>query len=315
MSRATFRRLGVLAFSLVLAVSALAPPAFATGGGGRPSARTAPLARVRTFTYCVLGGVRLQMTIFEPLDGTRPAPAVLQVHGGAWERGHRVRSLRQADGVDVGSLGTRDLVAQGVVVASVAYELAPASPWPSQMQDVACAMRSLRAHAAQLGIDPSRIAVLGSSAGGQLASLLATDPNAPAWSVGPYAQVSAQPTALVDEFGPVELISGGFGRFMRHVLARVFGSVSPSSATLRAASPLQLVRPGDPPTLILQGSADPVVPASQSLAFAAALRRAGVPVQLVVVRGGGHGLRTPGESPPPPVLAAMVTRFLLSKLG
>ena len=270
---------------------------------------------MRTFTYCTVRGVALHMTIFEPARRSRPAPAVLQIHGGAWEHGHRVDALNQSVRVDVGSLGTHDLVSHGVVVASVSYLLAPKAPWPAQMQDVACAMRSLRAHAAAFGIDPNRIGVLGSSAGGQLASLLATDPNAPAWSGGPYAGISARPAALVDEYGPVDLTTPDFGHFMRTVLHTVFGSAAPASAVLRAASPLHLVTPKDPPTLILQGTADPVVPPSQSVAFAAALRRAGVPVRLVLVQGGGHGLRTPGESPNPTALAATVTRFLLSELG
>lgn len=307
-SVATFLASLLLATGLLL----VAPPAGASGPA--PHAHAVSASR-RTLTYCVLGGVPQRMTIFEPTGLARPAPAVLQIHGGAWEHGHRLYSLSQAGRVDIGSLGTEDLVAHGVVVASVSYELAPRAPWPAQMHDVACAMRSLRAHAASLGIDPAKIAVLGSSAGGQLASLLAVAPNLPAWSTGPYAGVSARPDALVDEYGPVDLTTGHFGRFMRHVLQRVFGTRSPSSAVLREASPLQHVAVGDPPTLILQGTADPVVPVGQSVAFAAALRRVAVPVRLVLVEGGGHGLRTPGESPAPPELAATVTAFLLAELG
>lgn len=272
--------------------------------------------RIRTMTYCIVDGASLSMTVFEPAGASRPAPAVLQVHGGAWEHGHRLRSLTQSGSVNTGSLGARGLVEHGFVVASIGYLLAPRFHWPDQIEDVACAMRSLRAHARQLGIDPSRIGALGSSAGGQLVSLLATDPNGPAWSSDPYQGYSARPDALVDEFGPVDLTATGFGPFMRGVIGNVFG-VRPgaSNPLLAAASPVAHVAAGDPPTLILQGTADTVVPAAQSELFAARLRSAHVPVGLVLVTAGPHGLRNPSEVPAPAALAAGVVSFFVRHLG
>ncbi len=132
---------------------------------------------------------------------------------------------------------------------SISYQLAPRCRWPDQMEDVSCAMRSLRAHAAARGTDPNRIAVLGSSAGAQL------------------------------------------------------------------ASPLDHVTPGDLPTLILQGTADNVVPLAESGAFVARLAAARVQVHLILARGGQHGLHTPGEVPSRASLDATVAQFLTSQLG
>ena len=286
--------------------------------GRAQSSDASPTAgiEVTTMTYCVVDGSRLPMTVFELADARRPAPAVLQVHGGAWEHGHRLWSLSQSDLVDVGSLGARGLVEHGFVVASISYLLAPRFHWPDQIQDVACAMRSLRAHAVALGIDPARIGALGSSAGGQLVSLLATEPNAPAWSTGRAAGLGARPDALVDEYGPVDLAAGDFGHFMRHAISEVFGTAPNASSPLLAqASPVDHVAAGDPPTLILQGTADRVVPEAQSELFAARLRAVHVPVTLVRVRGGAHGLRTPGEVPAPATLAADVVSFFVRYLG
>lgn len=306
-------RAAARALTLVASIAALT---FLSALGISQRAAAASGAGVSTLTYCVVGGRPLEMTVFQPAHAARPAPAVMQIHGGGWERGHRVNGLAQASAVDIGSVGTRALVAQGFVVASVGYALAPRHPWPAQMRDVACALRSLRAHAAALRIDPTRIGVLGSSAGAQLASLLAVDPAGPAWRGGPYAAFSARPDALVDEFGPVDLATSHWIPFMTTVITDVFGArPRTGSRALRAASPLYHVAADAPPTLVLQGTADNVVPPAQSRAFVQRLRAKGVPVRLVLVHGGAHGLRTPSERPTPAALASLVTRFFRAELA
>jgi acetyl esterase/lipase len=153
----------------------------------------------RTVTYCVEGGQPLAMTLFAPSTVGPPVPVVLQVHGGGWQHGIPTALALSGSGA------AADLVGAGFVVASIDYRLAPANPWPDQIIDVKCAVRYLRAHAADLGIDPDRIAALGTSAGGQLVSLLGTTGSSALWDTGPYPDESSEVDAVVDEFGPADL--------------------------------------------------------------------------------------------------------------
>lgn len=300
-----YRRLGLLVTAgVVLAalVSGVLTVRFAEASGGAGVSE-------QTLTYCSEGGSRLHMNLFMPTGRKLPLPAVLQVHGGGWVSGHPMHFL--ADSPILAGL-----VRNGIAVASVGYRLAPGARWPAQIRDVECAMRSLRAHAALLGIDPTRIGAWGDSAGGQLVSLLGTAPQSYRYRDEPYAGEPVRPSAVVDEFGPVELSAPVWGRALQRYIRATFGVEAGTPApVLEAASPLQHVAPGDPPFLILQGTADRLVPFSQSVDFAAALRADRVPVRLVLVSGGGHGLLTPGERPSPRWLDSLVVRYLVHELA
>jgi acetyl esterase/lipase len=262
----------------------------------------------RTVTYCVEGGQSLAMTLFIPGTAGDSHPVVLEVHGGGWQHGGRLLSLS-------GSGAATDLIAAGFVVASIDYRLAPANPWPDQIVDTKCAVRYLRAHASDLGIDPNRIAALGTSAGGQLVSLLGTTGTSTLWDEGPFPEESSAVNAVVDEFGPADLGATGWPVDSVAMIHRVFGAApGTASLVLTQASPLVSVAPGDPPFLIVQGTDDQVVPVSQSERFAAQLRRDHVPVQIVLVAGGRHGLETPGENPAPPAIASLITAYLVQTL-
>ncbi|MEC3982858.1 alpha/beta hydrolase, partial [Amycolatopsis sp. H20-H5] len=198
----------------------------------------------------------------------------------------------------------RALNARGYVVASLDYRLAPAAPWPAQLTDAKCAVRFLRAHAAALRIDPARIGVWGSSAGGQLAALLGTAGPAAGFDVGQYLEQPSAVRAVVDMFGPTDLARlDGADPFTRVVVRLGLGA---SPATRRTASPVTYLAPGAPPFLILQGE-DFVRP--QSAAFAERLRVAGVPVTYIPVQGTGHTLDTPTQRPAPEQLTGSVVSF------
>jgi acetyl esterase/lipase len=265
-------------------------------------------------TYCHEGGQALTMSLFAPSDTGQPAPVVLQVHGGGWQQGQRWVSLSQ-------STTATDLVQAGFVVASIDYSLAPAHPWPAQIIDAKCAVRYLRANAATLGLNPGRIAAMGTSAGGQLVSLLGTtgDPgtgsDSTQWDVGPYPNVSSSVSAVVDEFGPADLVATGWPRQTVAMIHTVFGAPPGSTnPVLASASPTLLAAAGDPPFLILQGTSDQVVPETQSRAFAQRLTSVGVPVRLVMVAHGQHGLATTDEYPGPVALSTLIMQFLVQTL-
>jgi acetyl esterase/lipase len=295
---------------LVGALTTMLPPLRA-GAAGTERRSTSSIAAGtfprwegrRDVTYCTDGGQLLTMSLFAPVPTARPAPVVLQVHGGGWERGKRFVDLAQ-------STTAAQLVAHGMVVASVDYRLAPENPWPDQIIDVKCAVRFLRANALELGIDPNRIAAWGSSAGGQLVSLLGVNDTPAAWDTGAYGGVSSRVDAVVDEFGPADLSAPGWGTYITKIFRTVFGTASGSSTVLREASPITYVAPGDPPFLILQGTADNIVPAAQSEDLAQRLEADHVPTELDLVARGAHGLGTPGEYPSRGQIDARIVSFL-----
>ena len=300
--------LGVVVASVLMAEvgqPASGASTYRSANAVEPGARGPAWQGTRTVTYCLQGGRALPMTLFAPTTATaHPVPAVLQVHGGGWQEGSRLLSLS-------GSGTATDLVNAGFVVASIDYRLAPENPWPDQIEDVKCAVRFLRAHATALGIDADQIAALGTSAGGQLVSLLGTTGSSPLWDTGSFPNVSSGVEAVVDEFGPSDLSATGWPPDSSAMIRRVFGAApGATNPALVAASPLLHVAAGDPPFLIVQGTDDQVVPPSQSERFASQLRAAGVPVQLVLVDHGRHGLETPGEEPSQPAIDALITAYL-----
>ena len=264
---------------------------------------------VQTVTYCTDGGQALAMDISLPTRSTTaPAPAVLYVHGGGWEHGNRLGGgfLEQL---------RPQLNAKGFVVASIDYRLAPANPWPAQIIDAKCAVRFLRAHAAAYGIDTARIGAWGGSAGGHLVSLMGTADASAGFDIGQWSSESSRVQAVVDLFGPADLTAGGWNQDPTQVISEVFGSAPGGvSETLTKASPVTWITRDDPPFLILQGDADNTVPAAQSQQFAAKLQAAAVPVTLVMVKNGPHGLSNPKEQPTPEQLVTQIVDFFAKTL-
>jgi dipeptidyl aminopeptidase/acylaminoacyl peptidase len=120
---------------------------------------------------------------------------------------------------------------------------------------------------------------------------------------------------VVDEYGPSDLGATDWPHHTAVMIRTVFGAwPKGSTPALIAASPVTYVAAGDPPFLIVQGTADQVVPVSQSELLAQRLRAYKVPVDLVLVDRGRHGLVTPGEDPSTYDISALITRYLTRTL-
>jgi acetyl esterase/lipase len=318
----------LLALLLTLAGVAFATDGFTAStraGGAVPT--SLPAGRVTTASYCTQHGTKLAMDVYEPPAGTaRPAPAVLYVHGGGFVFGDRKpnglgASLANHAGALLPELRA-GLNQRGMVVASIDYRLPPLSAWPAQVEDAKCAVRFLRAQAGALGIDPGRIGAWGSSAGGDLVSLLGVVGPQAGYDGGEYADQPSNVQAVVDMFGAVDATDLHDSEpFMRTAVqvalggsTRVRQGVSPGSylgAGANAWARASII----PPFLILQGSEDQGVRPRHSQAFARQLEAAGVPARLVLVRGADHGLDNPSQRPTPDQVAKLAIDFFTSSLA
>jgi acetyl esterase/lipase len=284
--------------SVRAAVEAGDPPAPVLGAGQRA-----------TVTYC--NHQRAQIT--EPAVLHGPTPAVVYVHGGGWVSGNF-----DSGGFLISTIGP-SLAHRGFVVVSLNYRLGPGSQWPDQIEDVKCAIRYLRANASRLNIYPSEIGAWGESAGGHLVSLLASAGPSAGWDVGPYPGTSSRVESVVDMAGPSDLLTMGTqgdAVLVATEFRRLLGSVAPPdlNAALRAASPVNYVKAGDPPFLIVQSTNDTVVYPQQALELAWDLAANGVPHQLVMVHGGGHAFDDPGADPTEAQVTKLIVKYFLKTL-
>jgi acetyl esterase/lipase len=252
----------------------------------RPALATSYAGGVRTIAdlpYRTVDGAALTLDLYIPpkLDGKKPA--VLFVHGGGFIQGHSRMMGAEKDF----PARLAALAAKGYVVASMAYRLAPKSRFPAQVRDAKAAVAWLRIHSEEYGIDPQRIAIWGSSAGGMIAASVGTSCAVPDLEPEGGNNGDNCVQAVADWFGPTTVDSDRLSAIYLGCLA----SLNCDADRMKAASPISRISPGDPPVQILHGNSDEIVPLAQSKAFEEALHAAGVEVEFRVVEGAGHGLR------------------------
>ena len=278
----------------------------------------APAGQMTTLAYCSPGGNPLAMDLSEPAAGApRPAPVVFYMHGGEGLQGNR--QLHGTDDAYFAQL--RDaLVSRGFVVGSIDYGLFPFYKLVDQVKQTRCAVRFLRAHASELGIDPQRIGAYGVSMGGYLAAMLGTVRSPSIFDAGQYLDQSSRVQAVIDMWGPTDLNNWSGSPSWVHSIGQALGGGGNSSAAkIRTINPLSYVAPGDPPFLILQGADDWFIAPHHSQDLARLLHAAGDPVKLVMIQHDGHGLAaaTAGyvEQPAPDVLIHMINDFFVRTLA
>ena len=251
-------------------------------------------------TYCTMDTSPQNMDIYFP-DSGGPWPALVYVHGGSWMHGDKSEAVMLA----------REMTAQDYLVVSINYRLYPAGKVPNMIEDVKCAIRSLRAHASEYNLDPNRIAAIGPSAGGHLVSLLGTSDQSAGWDVGQYLDQSSRVQAVI-AMAPITDLSRNFPNADIETMKRVgFGEHN-----VAEASPLTHVTADDPPFLLIHGEQDTLVPYEQSQLMYNRLVQTNVPAQLVIVKNAGHSFVAPNGSATPTLgeINQMILNFLAQYL-
>lgn len=246
------------------------------------TAATSARAEMRKdIEYARAGDVPLLLNASVPA-GDGPFPIVVFVHGGGWNTGDRVNDIKTF---------AASLDAANFVTLSIEYRLAPTHRWPACFEDVQTALRWAHDHARDVKGDPDRIAIMGYSAGGQLALLAGST----AGATPVRAVVGLAPPS---DFEQDLAARGGLSTSLQDLLGRPKAPDDAAIAQLREIGPIQHVKPGLPPFLIIQGAADKTVPSAQSIAFQAKCREAGVPCDLILIPKAGHRLREWKEGDP-----------------
>jgi acetyl esterase/lipase len=223
--------------------------------------------------------------------GRGPRPLVVVVHGGSWQRGDKGEARYVS----------RALAAAGYVVADVQYRLAPRHLFPEAVADVKCWVGRLRERAQALGVDPRRLALLGRSAGGEVALVAA-------YSMGdaritPSCEVAEAPVqGVVSLYGPTDLPWGHDNPIFPDPIdgpgaieAYLGGTPSQAPEAYRLASPLSWADRPLPSTLLIHGAGDRLVRAEHAGRLATGLRAAGRSVETLLIPMADHGFdRRPG---------------------
>ena len=240
------------------------------------------------------------ITLFAPAAGQANGATMLILPGGGYARLATHEGAGYADW----------LAANGVTCYVLKYRLGSNGyHHPVMLQDAARALRTLRAFARRDGLDPARIGIIGSSAGGHLASTLLThfDAGQPD-SLDPIERESSRPDLGILCYAVISL-----GEFAHQgSKTNLLGKEPPAELVTLLSNELQ-VTPQTPPCFIWHTAADKTVPVENSLLFASALRRAGVPVELHVYEKGGHGMGLPAAKKNAPPWDAACLQWLNSR--
>jgi len=235
-------------------------------------------------TYARYGDRTLEMDIYRPNDAWGKLPAVVCIHGGGWAKGSR-----ESHGAMAQALASR-----GYVAATISYRLSGEAKFPAQIHDCKAAVRFLRAHADEYGIDADHIGAIGLSAGGHLTALLATSSGVvDLEGNGGSPQASSVIQAAVPMGAQTDLLSERTrevsaaepkGMIWQQFLG---GTQQERPAVYKAASPLTYLDAGDPPCWFIAGEHDDA--STHADAFREQMKHHGISSGLTVISDAPHG--------------------------
>lgn len=218
------------------------------------------------------GDLSLTLDAFVP-EGAGPFTTCILVHGGGFTKGDKHSFIKPL---------FEPLSKAGFTWFTINYRLAPQHAWPACADDVAGAIKWVKAHAADYKVDVNRIALIGESAGGHLVS----------WA-GVTGKGDTRVAAVVPFYPPQDLVVQVQRRKALGGLGGLIGTEELNDAALQKLadiSPINHIQPGLPPFLQIHGDKDETVPITQSVNFEAKMKAAGNSCETITVPGGIHGM-------------------------
>ncbi|MBP7937311.1 MAG: alpha/beta hydrolase [Phycisphaerae bacterium] len=266
------------------------------------AARAPSYTRTEDVVYGRKFGTALTLDVFTPKEKANGAAVIMVVSGG-WFSSH--------EAINAGAF--QELLRRGYTVFAVVHGSQPRFTIPEVIEDMHRSVRFIRTHAKRFGIDPERIGITGGSAGGHLSLMMATAgrPGTPE-AKDPVDRASSRVQAIACFFPPTDFLN--YGQEGRDVFKALEAELRPFNAPFDfhqfdegsrrflpiqdiekrrqiagEISPITHVTPDDPPTLILHGNADKLVPIQQAEVIQRKFEACRVPFKLVVREGAGHG--------------------------
>jgi acetyl esterase/lipase len=274
--------LKVLIYTALLAVSlAATPPSEARDGR---STRWSEIAGSQytvspDVVYGFQNNYALKLDLWRNVKAAGPVPTLIYIHGGGWIFGDRTGALTQL----------LPYFERGWNIVNVEYRMAPVSLAPAAVEDCRCALKWVIRNAKQYDLDTTRIVLTGHSAGGHLSlttGMLTADAGLDVECPGEEVLKVA---AIVNWFGISDVNDVFQGPNKKNYAEQWLGNLPNRSEIAKRTSPLTYVSKENPPVISIHGDADDVVPYEHSVRLHESLTSAGVPNQLVTIKGGGHG--------------------------
>ena len=240
-------------------------------------------------TYAKANNIELKLDLYLPKNRTNPTPTLILFHGGGWVDGQKERNV----------LFLLPYLAMGWSAVNVEYRTGHQSPAPAAVEDARCALRWVGYHAREYSLDPSKFILTGTSAGGHLSLITGMLPantvfdrqctiqGNDRWNTATVPEPKV--AAIVNWFGISDVADLLDGPNAKNYVREWFGSMSNAEQLAKQVSPINYVRAGLPPIITIHGENDDVAPYNHSVRLHAALDKAGVPNQLVTIRGRKHG--------------------------
>jgi acetyl esterase/lipase len=233
----------------------------------------APEVGIATMTFVVRDSVPLLLDLYRREDAPKPLPIVITIYGGSWQRGKKT-DLPELD---------YHLAARGYAAAAISYRFAPEHPFPSATDDVNAAIDYLKSNSARLGLDSTRIVLIGRSAGGQLALQSA------------FRKEDPSVKGVVSLYGPADQKWGWDHPTNQRVYksfetlrAFMHGDPELAPTAYRESSPINFIGPHTVPTLMIHGTMDPLVSVKQSQRLDSAMAAAKRPHLLIEMPWATH---------------------------
>src|SRR5215813_4483741 len=245
-----------------------------------------PYRIVSNITYLTANNFEAKLDVYSRMDASEPQPTLIWIHGGGWTGGNKESQ----------TFSLLPYMEMGWNVVNVEYRLARVSLAPAAVEDCLCALRWVIRNAKQYNFDTNKLVVSGGSAGGHLALTTAMIPASAGLDRQCPGNEELKVAAVVDWYGITDVADLLEGANMKTYAVQWLGSMPNRVDVAKRVSPLTYVRSGLPPIISIQGDADPVVPYSHSVRLQDALKKVGVPGELVTIPGGKHGGFTRAEN-------------------
>jgi acetyl esterase/lipase len=249
------------------------------------------------------------LDIYIPANAKTGMPLVVWVHGGAWMQNDKYADMSYMKKTITAILNN------GFALASIDYRYSTEAVFPAQIQDCNQALEFLYQNASKYGYNKDKIALMGFSAGGHLASLLALSHNNQIASFyAPGSKKSFSISAVVDFYGPADflaMLKPQEENTAKDAVTTLLGASPIDRPDLaKTASPATYIDKNDPPFLIIHGEKDASVPPTQSRLLSAWLTLNKIPNEVIIVKNAPHY----GEMFDEPYVKDAIIAFLKNKL-